>query len=621
MKTQAYRYLRGYTLDPSFSTLLDTYMVNQALYRIRWEPTLSGPIGEYFEVIDYDPASRCFYEPVNLHDESILASNGLNPSEGNPRFHQQFVYAIAMRTLEYFEEALGRKVIWHRRRYKENDEDKYEYVEKLRIYPHALREANAYYFPEKRALLFGYFKSSAHTGGMNMPGGSIFTCLSPDIVAHEVTHAILESIHPRFNENTNLDVPAFHEAFADIIALLQRFMAPELLEHQMAASKGRLGGATILGELATQFGNAFGHRSLRSAIGRVNPQTLEWERLVPDPEEYRREMEPHHRGAILVAAFFDAFVRVYNYKTQDLFQIGAAAPDSPLLIKRLAKEAGEIARHLLHIAIQALDYCPPLDISFGDYFRALVTADVDMAPNDEFGYRIALIEAFRARGIFPDRVNVMSVESLVWNAPTGFTDEEEAFMKEIRSTLGAHIQRFFNAKDRKELYDESQRVSRKVHAILMSIKEKADDSSGRWSAFLGKLGLAARPPVFEIKGKPYKCDKEIKIEVHQVRPAFRYTREGRRIEQMILTLTQKIEAQGDDGRKIIFRGGCTIIFNMNSDYAVEFIITKNINSQRRFARQAAYQSGEVTGALPLSDTMHDRESDAFRLSFRSLHKH
>ena len=34
------------------------------------------------------------------------------------------------------------------------------FVRKLRIYPHALREANAYYDPDKIALLFGYFRAA-----------------------------------------------------------------------------------------------------------------------------------------------------------------------------------------------------------------------------------------------------------------------------------------------------------------------------------------------------------------------------------------------------------------------------------------------------------------------------
>ena len=66
------------------------------------------------------------------------------------------------------------------------------------------------------------------------------------------------------------------------------------------------------------------------------------------------------------------------------------------------------------ICIRALDYCPPNDITFGDYLRALITADLDIAPEDETGYRLALIEAFRARGIFPNRVNTLSIESLRW---------------------------------------------------------------------------------------------------------------------------------------------------------------------------------------------------------------
>ena len=93
---------------------------------------------------------------------------------------------------------------------------------------------------------------------------------------------------------------------------------------------------------------------------------------------------------------------------------GSIGPD---LVHRLAGEASEIAEHFLHICIRALDYCPPNDITFGSYLRALVTADLDIAPEDENGYRVALIEAFRARGIFPRGLNTLSIESLCWNRP------------------------------------------------------------------------------------------------------------------------------------------------------------------------------------------------------------
>ena len=41
-----------------------------------------------------------------------LAQDGLEPSESNPQFHQQMVYAVAMNTIQSFERALGRRVMW-----------------------------------------------------------------------------------------------------------------------------------------------------------------------------------------------------------------------------------------------------------------------------------------------------------------------------------------------------------------------------------------------------------------------------------------------------------------------------------------------------------------------------
>ena len=83
------RLLRGYAFDPSLSTKLDTAGINQATFSVRWEKLAPGPVGEYVEVVDHDPASGRFYEPVDLEHPHVLAQDGLSPSESSPQAHQQ----------------------------------------------------------------------------------------------------------------------------------------------------------------------------------------------------------------------------------------------------------------------------------------------------------------------------------------------------------------------------------------------------------------------------------------------------------------------------------------------------------------------------------------------------
>ena len=190
-----HRRLRVYTFDPSLATQLETSLINQTVLQVPWEKLDKGPVGEYLEIVDYDAPSGCFYAPVELDDSNLLAQDGLAPSEGNPKFHQQMVYAVAMSTIQNFELALGRKALWapdFKRDPKTREVTDARPVHKLRVYPHALREANAYYSPDKKALLFGYFPSVLANPGENLPGGLVFTCLSHDIVAHETTHAVLD---------------------------------------------------------------------------------------------------------------------------------------------------------------------------------------------------------------------------------------------------------------------------------------------------------------------------------------------------------------------------------------------------------------------------------------------
>ncbi len=658
MGSLVHRYLRGYCLDPGFSTRLDTAAINEVIYRVPFEKLAPGPVGEYIEVMDFDPASDCWYEPVDLASEEIASQQGLAPSEGNPQFHQQFVYAVAMKTIRHFERALGRKIIWNPRVIPPPKGDKHkdmrwdrEYVKRLRIYPHAMRVANAYYDSDRVALLFGYFAAADQHVGTNYPGGLIFTCLSPDIVAHEMTHAILDSLHPRYMEDTNKDIAAFHEGFADIVALLQRFTFRELVEQQLYATSGRMDRFNVLGELATQFGEALkGNRgALRSNIGewRETPggakgngsgsgARREWVPLEPSPDEYLTKFEAHDRGAILVASVFDAFQRIYKHRTQDLLRIASQGtgvlPEGNIntdLTKRLASESSEIAEHLLYVCIRALDYCPPVDVSFGDYLRAMITADLDIAPEDETGYRLALIEAFRARGVFPDRVNTLSVESLRWMTPE-FTTHQSRACDWLARELKNDIRELVEAGNREEVYHCSQMAQQRLHGLLNAKSEIFGPAE--WENFLNKLGMTSRP-VSQLFGRETKSIRFLKdgkydnsyvprIEVHTIRPAFRAGRESRQVEQVLFTLTQRVSVDiGEDGEQkaMVFRGGCTIILSLGRLNQVEYVIQKNIRSRRRFDEQVAYMRGETDGAAP-STSLYADEERPWRLSLNLLHQ-
>ena len=424
------RRLRVFAYDPSPQTDPELFGINEAIVNVPWEPDLQpAPVGEYVEVVDVDPASGFCYAPVDLNHPHLLASNGHAPSEANPQFHQQMVYAVAMRTIARFERALGRKALWAPRFIRKVDGQMVRkvFVRRLRIYPHAIRERNAFYSSQRMALLFGYFAADATFAGNALPGSQVFCAVSHDIVAHGTIHSLLDGLHPRFQEGTNPDVLAFHEAFADIVALFLHFTMPEALLQQIKRTRGDLFKENLLGQLAVQFGEASGmHGALRSAIGGTNDDRV-WVTAKASRTDYAKAVEncePHELGSVLVSAVFAAFVTIYKARSADLIRLAtngtgilAEGEISQDLAVRLAREAATVADQVLNICIRALDYVPPMDITFGEYLRALVTADRDLVPEDTRGYRVAFISAFRDRGIFPKDVPHLAEDSLVWLPP------------------------------------------------------------------------------------------------------------------------------------------------------------------------------------------------------------
>ena len=463
-----YRRLRVFAKDPTLATAFATTSVGQVTLEIPWEPTEATATGfrtEYLEVVDDAIEAVAGATTAGLDHPHLLAQDGWDPSPGNLQFHQQTVYAVASKTIEHFERALGRPVLWSHRRVPGKPNDDSNYVQRLTVRPHAFRVANAYYSPEESSLLFGYFTPGE--GVSQVPTFPVYTCLSYDIVAHETTHAILDGMYRRFAEPTNVDVLAFHEAFADVVALLQSFDLTDLLEHQIRASRGDLRAETLLGKLAVEFGQAArGREALRSAIG--SSVDGKWVPSTPDPTALTRLTTPHDRGAILVAAVFDAMIAIYEARTADLFRLATGGtgrlPDGaihPDLSARLAGEAATSARHLLQMCIRALDYLPPVDVTFFDFLRALITADAEYVPDDRHDYRIAVVEAFMKRGIVPgesdaeaDGLRSLSADSIRWASfaasdAIGVTRHYRSIVR----ALGEYADACVYIRDRKQLFD------------------------------------------------------------------------------------------------------------------------------------------------------------------------
>jgi hypothetical protein len=365
------------------------------------EELAPGPRGYRVHVIDYDASSGHLYAPLEYRPPVPGSRDWLeNPAApvsdatilGDPGFHAQNVYAVVMRTLARFEFALGRRVGWG------FDSPGHQ----IKVAPHAFADANAFYSRRDEALMFGHFP--ARDGSRD-----VFTCLSHDVVAHETTHALLDGLRKRYMEPSSPDQAAFHEAFADVVALLSVFALPEvvrlLIDRHLEArgqsdpkaplraadvARDRLARSVLLA-IGEEFGQEMGpvsQSALRHSAG-----------LPPSPEYYTRPgefEEPHRRGEILVAAVMNAFLSVWAHRLEALVSDQARTVDRT----RAAEEGSVVADELLTLAIRALDYCPPVHLEFATFLSAMRTADREVRPvDDRYRFREHLLEAFRAFGI------------------------------------------------------------------------------------------------------------------------------------------------------------------------------------------------------------------------------
>ena len=349
------------------------------------------------------------------------------------------------------------------------------------------------------------------------------------------------------------------------------------------------------------------HGALRRFVGEVGSAVPKLDDTVD---------EPHTRGAILVSAVFASFLTIYQSRSADLIRLATNGsgilPGGEIsvdLANRLASEASKTAEHVLNMCIRALDYCPPVNLEFGDYLRAIITADRDLVRDDSRGYRVAFIDAFRERGIVPYDIKRLAEDSLLWEPPPMDPD----LASEFSTVLPQLDLRWGMAIDRATAFDLSQRNAGLLKNWLV------DPSEPKRQLLRQILGF--EEPDKQWKGvfedQPYSG--EIRpIEVHSVRVCRRTGPDGLPKSTLVIEITQSVWAKPDATR---YRGGCTLLFDLDKA-RLDYVVRKRLLSPWSFKKQGEVQLAAMKAAADEGQIYYPPDDPLGRSkTFAMMHRH
>jgi hypothetical protein len=223
----------------------------------------------------------------------------------------------------------------------------------------------------RRSVGIEFFHESA-------AGRIFFSCESPDLVCHELGHAVLDIIRPEIFNVADVEQASFHEAFGDISAMLCALQAPQVRAAILAETGGRLRRDSRVSRIAESIGRVQNRVSphvsppefLRNAANEHNyrpPSTL----TMSGPHTSLTS-QPHNFCRVFTGAFLellDNFLAVVNPqpRERDLADAAglaarvlvAAVVTSPPVTGYYAQVAGQMVAHA-----GRLNVSPPLRQQF-----------------------------------------------------------------------------------------------------------------------------------------------------------------------------------------------------------------------------------------------------------------
>ncbi|MFI1994495.1 hypothetical protein [Actinoplanes sp. NPDC020271] len=239
-------------------------------------------------------------------------------------------------------------------------------------------ELNAFY--DRRGVWFEHHLVS----GIRVMSGE-----SPDVVCHEVGHAVLDALKPGLWDVMGVEPAAFHESFGDISSILSNLMLPSLRAAVIVETNGNLAASSQLSRLAEQLGWAIRQESPNS----VEPDCL---RNASNNFAYQDPRTlPNSAPASMLARSPHSFSRVFTgaflRMLAGIFQDQGSRDADALLTA--ARDAGR----LMVEAVRAARAVPGF---FAEVAAHVIACDQDLNGGR---YNASLRRAFLAHGILSPR--------------------------------------------------------------------------------------------------------------------------------------------------------------------------------------------------------------------------
>jgi len=189
---------------------------------------------------------------------------------------------------------------------------------------------------------------------------TFFSGESPDVVCHEMGHAILDAVRPQLWDAQTIEAAAFHESFGDMSALMTAIQVDSFRQRILADTQGVLNRNSRLSRLAEQLGAAIraGHPdavdrdSLRNAVNSFfyrDPQGLP-----PSAPANALSSEPHSFSRVFTGGFLDMLANMFKSggSGDDLL---AAVRDAALILVAGVRAAPIVPDYYSQVAAHMLD--------------------------------------------------------------------------------------------------------------------------------------------------------------------------------------------------------------------------------------------------------------------------